>query len=211
MAPCSRCGSDFLVVCAVLISRAEFTADLSAFLPRSPTPQQQMLVDQLRDGVLSRLLLIGIEGADAATRARLSQALAARLRADAAFASVSNGESATLEKDREVILAHRYVLSPAVTPERFSVAGLRAAIEASIELLASPAGLLLKTLLPRDPTGEVVQLLDRLDAGARPTTVDGVWVSKDGARSLLLARTRAAGSDIDAPATSAGRDRARIR
>ncbi|MEO7128074.1 MAG: hypothetical protein ABI040_04295, partial [Rhodoferax sp.] len=52
-----------LLLCGVLISRASFTADLSAFLPKAPTPEQRLLVDQLRDGVVSRLILVGIEGA----------------------------------------------------------------------------------------------------------------------------------------------------
>ncbi|MBN3793004.1 hypothetical protein, partial [Burkholderia sp. Ac-20353] len=39
-----------LVACGFAISRASFTADLSAFLPRSPSAGQRVLVDQLRDG-----------------------------------------------------------------------------------------------------------------------------------------------------------------
>src|SRR5437879_13305202 len=52
-----------LLVCLTVIVRTEFNADLSAFLPRSPSPTQQVLVEQLRDGLVSRLILIGIEGA----------------------------------------------------------------------------------------------------------------------------------------------------
>jgi predicted exporter len=37
-------------------------------------------------------------------------------------------------------LRYRYVLSPRVTPERFTVRGLREAVEETIDLLASPAG-----------------------------------------------------------------------
>ena len=36
----------FLLVCGVVISRTHFTTDLSAFLPRTPTPEQQLLMDQ---------------------------------------------------------------------------------------------------------------------------------------------------------------------
>ena len=46
----------------IVIGRTEFTTDLSAFLPQSPTKEQQVLLDQLRDGVVSRLILVGIEG-----------------------------------------------------------------------------------------------------------------------------------------------------
>jgi predicted exporter len=89
-------------------------------------------------------------------------------------------------------------LSPAVTPERFGVDGLHAALSDSIDLLASPAGLLVKSLLPRDPTGEMVQLLDQLNSGTQPKLVEGAWASRDGMRALMLMQTRAAGSDTDA-------------
>jgi len=48
--------------CIFQITQTRFVADLSSFLPQAPTPQQQLLVDQLRDGAISRVTLIGIEG-----------------------------------------------------------------------------------------------------------------------------------------------------
>ncbi|MBW8370772.1 MAG: MMPL family transporter [Thiobacillus sp.] len=188
----------FLLACAGIISRTHFTTDLSAFLPRAPTPEQQLLMDQLSDGLASRLILVGIEGADAPTRARLSRQIAQRLRADNTFVSVNNGEPVNTERDRAFLFDNRYLLSPAVTPERFSADGLHAALSDSIDLLASPAGLLVKSLLPRDPTGEMVQLLEQLDSGTQPKLVEGAWASRDGTRALMLMQTRAAGSDTDA-------------
>lgn len=188
----------FLLACVAIISRAQFTTDLSAFLPRTPTPEQQLLMDQLRDGLASRLILVGIEGSDGPTRAGLSKQTAQRLRADPSFASVNNGESVNSERDRAFLFDHRYLLSPAVTPERFSTEGLHAGLSDSIDLLASPAGLLLKSVLPRDPTGEMVRLLEQLNSGAQPSLIDGAWASRDGTRALMLLQTRAAGSDTDA-------------
>jgi len=188
----------FLLACVGIISRTHFTTDLSAFLPRAPTPEQQLLMDQLSDGLASRLILVGIEGADAPTRARLSRQIAQPLRADRTFVSVNNGEPVNTERDRAFLFNNRYLLSPAVTPERFSADGLHAALSDSIDLLASPAGLLIKSILPRDPTGEMVQLLEQLDSGSQPKLVEGAWASRDGARALMLMQTRAAGSDTDA-------------
>jgi len=187
----------FVVFCAAVIARTIFTADLSAFLPRAPSAEQQLLVDQLKDGVISRLLLAGIEGADQPTRAQLSKALAAKLRGHPEFVAASNGEPVGLDRDREILFGNRYLLSPAVTPERFTVNGLRSGISETIDLLASPAGLLVKSLIPRDPTGEIVSLLDQLDAGSRPPLADGVWMSRDRSRALLLFQTRATGADTD--------------
>ena len=188
----------FILACGIIISRSQFTTDLSAFLPRSPTPAQQLLLEQITDGLASRLILVGIEGADAPARARLSKQIAQRLRADPAFVSVNNGEPVSAERDRAFLFDNRYLLSPAVTPARFSTDGLHAALSDSIDLLASPAGLLVKSLLPRDPTGEMVQLLGQLNSGSRPQMVDGTWASRDGARALMLMQTRASGSDTDA-------------
>lgn len=188
----------FVGLSVAVVSQTRFTSDLSAFLPASPTAEQQVLVDQLRDGMVSRLLLIGIEGGNATTRSALSRELARRLRADPAFGVIANGEPVHRERDHALLFGNRYLLSPAVTPQRFGVEGLHAAISESVDLLASPLGMLTKSLLPRDPTGEMMQLLERLDGDARPALVDGTWASRDGRRALLLAQTRAAGSDLDA-------------
>lgn len=187
-----------LVLGALVALRAHYTADMSAFLPRSPTPAQQLLVDQLTEGVLSRLLLVGIEGATPETRADLSRALAKRLTASSQFLSVQNGDPAALAVDRELLFNNRYLLSRAVTPQRFSVEGLREAIGDSIDLLGSPAGMMLKKILPSDPTGEIVELIGSLDTSGGPASAHGVWVSKDGQRALLMLQTRASGSDTDA-------------
>ncbi|MEX3920063.1 MMPL family transporter [Paraburkholderia sp. BR10872] len=187
-----------LVACAVAIGRANFTADLSAFLPRSPSPTQQVLVDQLRDGLASRLILIGIDGGYESTRAELSRRVAASLRADPQFVAIHNGSGQNDARDEQFMFAHRYVLSPAVTPQHFTEQGLHEALGESLDLLTSSAGLVAKDLLPRDPTGEVAAMVGQLDSAAQPASRGGVWASRDGRRAVLVAQTAAAGSDTDA-------------
>ncbi|WP_112185912.1 MMPL family transporter [Ralstonia sp. GX3-BWBA] len=189
-----------LLLCAIVIGRTSFTADLSAFLPRSPSAEQRVLVDQLREGLVSRLILVGIEGSDAATRATLSKQLAATLRTDPQFSAVNNGEPVSEARDRQFVFDHRYVLSPAVTPQRFSAEGLHAALGESLDLLSSSAGLFAKNMLPRDPTGEVAALVSQFDNTALPSSMHGVWASRDGQRAVLVVQTTAAGSDTDAQA-----------
>lgn len=186
-----------MLICGAIIARSHFTADLSAFLPRSPTAEQQLLMDQLRDGLASRLILVGIEGADAASRASLSKQIAQRLRGNAAFVSVNNGEDNNNERDRAYLFNHRYLLSPAVTPEHFSVAGLHAALSDSVDQLTSSAGLLIQSLLLHDPTGEMLRLLEQINSGNRPQLVDGAWASADGKTAPMLLQTRASGADTD--------------
>jgi predicted exporter len=186
-----------LLACAAgLVARATYTADLSAFLPRAPTAGQELLIAQLREGFASRLIMVAVEGADGPQRAAAVRELARRLRADPAFVAVRDGEDAGLETTRAFLLEHRYLLSDAVTPQRFTVAGLHRAIGDTLDLLAGPEGLALKHLFTRDPTGELPAILDSF-APERLETREGVWSSRDGRRALLLAETRAAGSDTD--------------
>jgi predicted exporter len=181
-----------------VVAHTRYITDLSAFLPAHPTPTEQLLVDQLTDGPASRLILISLEKGDTALRAHVSAAMAQRLRSDARFSHVDNGESVTADQDREFLFRHRYVLSDAVDPRHFSAAGLRSAIEDTTSNLASSAGLMLKSLVPHDPTGEMLHIVDELSRTPGPRTQDDVWVSADGARTLLAAQTAAAGSDTDA-------------
>ena len=187
-----------IVFAAIVVARARYIADLSAFLPANPTAAQQLLVDQLRDGPASRLILIAIEQGDAASRARVSLGLVEQLRKDPEFSSVNNGEAVAGQRDREFLFQHRYVLSESVTAERFTAAGLDAAIRETINNLASPGGLLFKSLLPRDPTGELLNIIDQLERSPAPQSRDGVWISNDGMRALAVAQTAANGSDSDA-------------
>ncbi len=186
-----------LLACALIIERTQFSADLTAFMPSEPTKNQKVFIDQLKSGAASRLILVGIEGADTETLVSISREMSRQLRLQQAFTLVNNGEAVDDEEKREFIYTHRYLLSPAVDAERFTSAGLHDAISESIALLASPAGLLVKPLLTRDPTGETVQLLNSFNHDAGPQIYDGVWVSPQGERAILLLQTQVEGSDID--------------
>jgi predicted exporter len=187
-----------LGVALAVVIRARYITDLSGFLPRKPTASQQLLVDQLRDGPAARLILIAIEGASADARAKVSAAMCSTLRRDPQFASVNNGEIEDEQSSREFLFKHRYLLSDEVNGERFSAAGLHDAIADTIGELVSPAGLLFKSLLPRDPTGELPHIIDQLSGAATPETRGGVWVGANGGRALAVAQTVAMGSDTDA-------------
>ena len=197
-----------LAAAAAVALHARYITDLSAFLPAHPTPQQRVLVEQLRDGPASRLLLIGIEGGSRAARAAVSIEMGQRLRADPAFTSVSNGQEASAERDREFLFGHRYLLSDAVDAQHFSAAGLEAAMRDTVADLASPEGLIIKSLVPHDPTGETLRIIDRLSRIPAPQLQDGVWASGDGKRALLVAQTATAASDTDAQAHAIGAARA---
>src|ERR1700727_499218 len=153
------CG---IALASIIVVRAHYITDLSALLPAKPTPAQQLLVDQLRDGPASRLILLAMDRGEAGARPDVTGAMASPQRRDPQFSSINNGQPVTAERDREFLFQHRYLLSDSVDAARFSAAGLHAAIEDTIDDLASPAGLMLKSLLPDDPTGEMLHILERL-------------------------------------------------
>ena len=184
--------------CVFIISNTAFNADMSAFLPRSPTPTQKIMIEQLRDGVVSRLILVGVDGAPAPLLAQISKDMAAQLRGDGELVTVNNGERVGLEKDFELLWRNRYLLSDAVTPQRFTAQGLHDSLSGYLDLLGTPMSAMAQRVLPNDPSGELIHLLEQLEGQAHPAMQDDVWFSRDGTRAMLLVQTRGSGSDIDA-------------
>ena len=117
-----------LIVSGIAISRIKLTTDLTALLPRAADRMQTLLVAQLRDGVAARLILIGLEGAAPEALAEASRTIARRLDASALFTYVNNGDPAQFAVERDVLMSHRYLLSSAVTPDRFTAKALRASL-----------------------------------------------------------------------------------
>jgi predicted exporter len=188
----------FSLICGFLVSKAEFTADMSAFLPRNPSQRQQLLIDQISEGAASRSLIVGIEGVPSPVLAKLSMAMGQELRALPNFKNVSNGQREANQKDQELLFKNRYLLSPAMNDTRMTAPGLRAAIEDNLAEVASSAGLFSKSLLGQDPTGESLEILKRVIPNDQPSLIDGVWMNTKGTKALLLLQTHAQGSDLDA-------------
>ncbi|HEY1503257.1 MAG TPA: MMPL family transporter [Stellaceae bacterium] len=184
------------VLAIAVVARTQLRADMAAFLPRSSTEAQQVLIEQASSGASSRIVLLAIEGVPPATLIPLSKALAAHLKQDAAFADVLNGNEASSGM-RDFVWTNRYLISD-VTAEQFTAAGLRAALLNDLGLLGSDMAPLLQQTMPGDPTGEIVKLLSRLAGPSGPHTSGGIWLSSDESRAVLMIHTRAAGFDIDA-------------
>ena len=188
----------FILLCTLVVARSQFTADMSAFLPRDPSPRQQILIEQISEGIASRSLIVAIEGAPRAVLTQLSESLGQQLRSAPDFASVSNGQALGSGKDQALLFENRYLLSPAMTPGRMEAPGLRAAVVESLAEVGSSTGLFSKSLLGRDPTGESLEVLKRVIPSSQLLDTDGVWMNAAQTRALLLLQTKAQGSDLDA-------------
>jgi predicted exporter len=191
-----------LALAAAVIWRTPFAADLSAFLPAKPDARQRVLIEQLQSGVAARTLFIGIDGGSAEQRAAASRSLATALRASGRFEQVQNGEGDGFAAVGTWLFEHRYQLSPAVDAAHFTPGGLREAIDETLSLLGTPAGNAIKPLLERDPTGETQRIGESLIPSNAPRSDQGVWVSRQGARAVLLANVAAAGADLDGQAAA---------
>ena len=185
-----------LIGCGLYLTRLHVDTDMAAFLPKTASPAQRVLVDQFRDGALSHLVLVAIEGAPPGQLAAISKQMAATLRQDSPFVTVQNGEDSGFEQDRTFLWSHRYLLSNQVDANHFTAAGLRASLERDLSTLGSSAGFLVEPMLPEDPTGEMLHFIERQQT-AGPDTFQGVWFSPDHGRALLLLRLRTGGSDVD--------------
>ncbi|EGV29114.1 putative xanthomonadin exporter protein [Thiorhodococcus drewsii AZ1] len=176
--------------------------DLSMFLPRTATLQEHLLLNQLREGIAARTLLIALQGdLDPERLADASRALSAALDASGRFRRVANG-SETFEADALApALAHRYLIGPREPCQMdLGTEGLRRALERRLDELAGPMPPIDTSLIARDPTGCLRALLLGLKPPTRPHQRHGVWVSQDGREALLLAETRAQASDLAAQA-----------
>nr|WP_240922399.1 MMPL family transporter [Oleiagrimonas sp. C23AA] len=169
------------------------STDLRSFMPPPSTPDQQLLMDQIGNGPGSRLLLLAIAGADVDTAAGLSQDLSDALKHDKQFTEVINGRF-DLDSLDPKLLPYRYLLSPTLDRHRLDAAYLHDQLQQRLADLGSPAGAMLETWLPRDPTLEMLKLAQRWTPANAPDTRDGVWFDKRG-EALLLVQTRAPGFD----------------
>lgn len=193
-----------LALWAVLVALATWWAarsvqvdsDLRLFLPEPATPAERILLEELKEGPGTRLLLVALSGADTATLATVSDQVARTLRANPVFSRVENGAFDPDPHLLELLMKYRYLLSPRPGGCACDVEQLQRELEARLVELGSPAGALAQDLLLRDPSGEVQAILGRWLPAAEPELKEGVWFS--GAdEALLLLQTQAPGFDAD--------------
>jgi predicted exporter len=187
--------------CAWLAFTTTIATDLSLFIPKTdPTAR---LLTELQAGPAARLILVGLEGGSEQSRAATSQRLAEHLQEKNLFVRVANGAQSLADDTQQLLFAYRYLLSPAVTPQRFTSTALRHALQQRLQALTSPLSTFEKRLLPTDPSGELLTLLQTWQGSNRqPEQRHGVWFSPQGKWALLLVETRAGGFDPEAQQTA---------
>ncbi|KQZ68078.1 xanthomonadin transporter [Rhodanobacter sp. Root561] len=177
----------------MVAQRLKISTDLRSFMPAPTTPDQRLLMEQVGEGPGSRLLLLSISGASDEKLAALSQGLFAALKKDPRYSQVVNG-SFDLGALDSSLLPYRFLLSPTLDTQPLDEAYLADQLQQRLDDLSSPAATLLKGLLPRDPTLEVLKLAELWAPAKSPEVREGVWFSPQD-EALLLVQTVAAGFD----------------
>jgi len=175
--------------------RLQLSGDLRKFMPSAETPAQKLLIDELGEGPGSRLLLIGLSGADAETLAAQSSAMRAELGAQPLFSLVANGGDAGLDAIPERLRPYRYLLSHTLDTQSLDRAYLQQELEARVQDLGSPAAALIEPLVGADPTLETLKIAETLQPAQAPQRLHGVWFDRAGRVALMVAETHAAGFD----------------
>lgn len=183
-----------------VLSQITVLTDMAEFLPRGRTEAARAVLDEVRSGAASGLILVGLEGAPAGELARVSRAMAKELPGTGLFQVVAGGESAVPEATIEALFARRYLLADTDWSEAAlhrGMVGLLRQMQGAAAPMVVRYGLL-------DPPGAALNLLRSWASGGRVRSIDGAWFSADGGRALLLARTKAGGMDVPAQEAAIG-------
>jgi len=175
----------------ILTFRLQLTFDLSAFFPRETSLTQEILLEQLKNGPGSRLIVIGLKGESPEQLAEISDLMKESLAADPAFLNVLNGEYALEDTVIPEPVKSYYLLLDDID---YSLDSLEEALQQRTRDLTIGGSSFLLELMARDPFLETLKILERL----APVNITGdIWYAEDGS-AVLLAETRAPAIDIAA-------------
>ena len=183
---------------AFAVTSIPIRTELPLLLPSSGSISQQLFVDQLQSGPASRILLLGIQGAEPSILAKASKELASAMRSHEQILHVHNGEQTKRTPNLDFLYQYRYLLSPTVSPDQFTSTGLRKSLQHRLQDLANPLPAFFKKRIPEDPTGTFQGILNIWKSTARVKVAHGVWFSSKQPIALLVAETTVGGFDLDA-------------
>ena len=181
----------------ICITTTQVETELSLLLPKGQTTKQEFLLEALREGPSSRLILIGLEGAHIDILTEVSKELSERMRKLEDFAFVHNGNRIKNKHRSDLLFQYRYLLSPNVNEIRFSASALQEALQYRLRELTTPLSPLVKAKLPHDPTNEYWTILQSWMNNPTPSVRNDVWIAPDETRALLMAQTKTAGFNLE--------------
>ncbi len=182
------------IAVVILLTRLQLSFDLSGFFPRHTTLAHEVLIEQVRNGPASRLLVIGVEGAPGEV-VDAGRELRDALAAESVFTTVLNGEFDEETAEVPFPVSDYYLLMQDLD---FGADALGAALQDRLRDLAFGGGAELLQLVSRDPYLVTVDVLESLS----PAELSGnPWIANNGS-AVLLAETTATSIDITAQAAA---------
>lgn len=185
------------LLATLVFSRIGIRADMTEFLPRGRSEAARLMLEELRTGSATGLVMIGIENAPPDVLAKISRDMADALVRSGQFAFVNNGARNLLNSpEQQMLFEYRYLLSSLTRPAAFTVASLHDDMERLLRGLQSSAAPLVQQFGFADPIGAFVGIARDWIGTSKVRSVDGVWFASERDRALILARTEAGGLDI---------------
>jgi len=177
------------VMAMIIWARLNLSFDLSAFVPQQTTMLQEVLIEQIRRGPASRLLVVGIGGSTPDKLADVSDGLKRTLASHPAFVTVMNGE---FDADTVTVPSpvDRYYLL--MRDVDYSADAIRSALHSRIRDLSFGGGASLRRIVARDP---FLVSLDILEGLSPAENTGRIWFAADGS-TVLMAETVSSAIDI---------------
>ena len=168
-----------------IVQSMDVSHDLAAFLPDRDRPIESLLLSKADQGAVSRTVLAGFSGGSLEQRLAASRDAREALLGLLGITQVANGANNQDRQAFEPLFAYRYLLSESLS---FDTQTLETALETRLRELRSPLAGMVKQALGSDPTAAFRSLLfGWSNAEQAPDREQGLWVSPDRERALLLA------------------------
>ncbi len=190
----------------VVATRLRVGSNITNLMPTGTEGTLAAISRHLMETDLSRTMVLSIGGDDLGRALAAARALAAELSALPQVAWVRTGVGPDqMEAVYKLYFPRRFYFvseDPSTIPALTTDEALRARAEEVRRELASPAGTLLKRILPQDPLGFFPRIALRFrDAQPDLRLQDDQFVSRDGRFAVLFLGTRASAFDGAAQAT----------
>ncbi len=189
------------LMAAYCMRSVEFTTDITNFLPDGRGAEPARISRELAHSDLARTMVLSIGASETSRAVAAAKSLAAMLRERPEVAWVREGaDEAFLGKVHELYFPHRlHFLSEdpeRELPARLTDAGLEQQARQVRDSLALPTSSLVERVLPADPLGGFLAIVERLRSEEPPlATRDGVFTTRDGKFAVLFLATRPSAFD----------------
>ncbi len=190
-----------VLACLALTLTSRVATDLQAFLPSAAGPQQERIVEEIRSGAASGLIMIVAGNEQRPADPDAVERLRDALEGTGLFSLVASRPNPALLAARDQLFRYRYLLSDRVDADAFTRDALRPHFADLAERLARGDPMLREQVAAADPTGEFRYLLTRWLGTVTIGEGDG-WRMGGAGRRVLLAVARAEPYDLDAQAAA---------